>query len=466
MTADPVILLRATAGATEVRGPCPGPGPGQDDAEWRPRPGTTLEVARELLGSLAREPVPGLPPFQGGLAGYLGYEVAAQLERVSPAGPRDLELPDAFLALYDWVIAWDHEAGRAWIVSTGAPLDGADDTGGAETAERARRRSAMVEERLRRDRIPTPRPGTSFGGRAEHGAVHRVPVGEVDSEAAGLHSTFAPDEYRAAVARIRQDILAGEIFQANLSQRFDSPLASSPFAVYRRLRGQNPAPFGAYLELDRAAVLSVSPERFLRFDPATRAVETRPIKGTRPRAREGARDESLARDLVASAKDRSENVMIVDLMRNDLSRECVHGSIRVPSLCALESHPTVHHLVSTVTGRLRPRADAVSLLEAAFPGGSITGAPKIRAMEIIAELEPVARGVYCGSIGYLGLSGAMDTSIAIRTAVAHGGRLYFSAGGGIVAESDPAEEYRETLHKARAFFRLLAKSARREKQPS
>ena len=254
---------------------------------------------------------------------------------------------------------------------------------------------------------------------------------------------------------MREYIIAGDIFQANLSQRFQSALTEPPFALYRRLRKRNPAPFAAYLAFDDLAVLSASPERFLRLDQK-RLVETRPIKGTRPRGLGPMHDAALGRALAESAKDRAENVMIVDLLRNDLSRVCRPGTVRVPELFALEHHPTVHHLVSTVLGELAPGADAVDLIRAAFPGGSITGAPKVRAMEIIAELEPTQRGVYCGSIGYLSATGAMDTSIVIRTYLALGGEVYFQAGGGIVADSDVELEYRETLDKARALIETLA----------
>ena len=217
----------------------------------------------------------------------------------------------------------------------------------------------------------------------------------------------------------------------------------------------NPAPYAAYLEFGGVAVASASPERFLQLDPAGR-VETRPIKGTRPRGATPEQDAALAQSLLASTKDRAENLMIVDLLRNDLSRACRPGTVRVPELFALEQYRTVHHLVSTVEGKLVAGKDAADLLAATFPGGSITGAPKVRAMEIIAELEPSRRGVYCGSIDYWSVTGALDTSIVIRTLVAAGGRLYFSAGGGIVADSDPEQEYQETLHKARALLTAVA----------
>jgi para-aminobenzoate synthetase component 1 len=273
-----------------------------------------------------------------------------------------------------------------------------------------------------------------------------------------LRSTFTRRGYLDAVTRVREYIVAGDIFQANLSQRFETGLAEPPFDLYRRLRQLNPAPFAAYLDCGDLQILSASPERFLRVHGERRQVETRPIKGTRPRGLGPMHDAALGRALAESEKDRAENVMIVDLLRNDLSRVCRAGSVRVPELFALEHHPTVHHLVSTVIGELEPAADPVDLIRAAFPGGSITGAPKVRAMEIIAELEPTQRGVYCGSIGYLSVTGAMDTSIVIRTCLALRGQVYFQAGGGIVADSDPELEYRETLDKASGLIETLVAS--------
>ena len=409
---------------------------------------SALQRARDLLIPLRREPVPGLPPFQGGIAGYLAYDYGAVLERLPSHRHDDLALPDAVLGVYDWVIAWDHVARSAWIISTGIGADG------TVSERRARERLQWVTRVLDtrsagaagrrltgyRGGPPAPSFAASLGDRAA---------------GIGLRSTFTRDGYLDGVRRVREYILAGDIFQANLSQRFEVPLEEDPWALYRRLREVNPAPFAAYLENDGVAVASASPERFLQLDTAGR-VETRPIKGTRPRGYVPIHDAALARSLQESEKDRAENLMIVDLMRNDLSRVCQPGSVRVPELFAVEEYRTVHHLVSTVIGQLAPGREATDLLEATFPGGSITGAPKIRAMEIIAELEPSQRGIYCGSIGYLSVTGAMDTSIVIRTLVAAGGRITFSVGGGIVADSDPEEEYQETLDKGRALVTALA----------
>jgi para-aminobenzoate synthetase component 1 len=441
LAADPAIVVRSKGTATEV----------MQSGTWRPAAGDALDVVRGMLSDAEMEPVPGLPPFQGGAAGYIGYDYGAVLERVPPTRYDDLGLYDVMLGLYDWVIAWDHHAGSAWIVSVGLPGCG------AERERRARERLAMVSGRL---------AGSGRSRPAEH-VRSRVPSGEAApsyavsftgaAAAIGLRSTCTHRGYLDAVAKVREYIIAGDIFQANLSQRFQAASREPPFELYCRLRMRNPAPFAAYLGFGDLTILSASPERFLRLDREGQ-VETRPIKGTRPRGLAPMHDAALGRALAESEKDRAENVMIVDLLRNDLSRVCRPGTVRVPELFALEQHPTVHHLDSTVVGDLEPGADAVALVRASFPGGSITGAPKVRAMEIIAELEPTRRGVYCGSIGYIGHTGVMDTSIVIRTFVAVGGGLYFQAGGGIVADSDPELEYRETLDKARGLIETLATS--------
>jgi para-aminobenzoate synthetase component 1 len=437
LAADPAIVVRSKGAVTEIL----------QRGTWRRVEGDALGVVREMLKDARIDPVPGLPPFQGGVAGYIGYDYGAVLERLPPTRYDDLALPDVTLGFYDWVIAWDHRLGSAWVVSLGLPACG------PEREHRARERMEMVAARV----------GRSAGNRGTQGGTQRhpetsapsYPVTSTDAAMAiGLRSTFTHRGYLDAVAKVREYIVAGDIFQANLSQRFQAPLREPPFELYRRLRRRNPAPFAAYLGFDEVTVLSASPERFLRLDHDLR-VETRPIKGTRPRGLVPMHDAALGRALAESEKDRAENVMIVDLLRNDLSRVCRPGTVRVPELFALEQYPTVHHLVSTVVGELEPSADAVDLVRAAFPGGSITGAPKVRAMEIIAELEPTRRGVYCGSIGYISASGAMDTSIVIRTFAAIGGELYFQAGGGIVADSDPELEYRETLDKARALIEVL-----------
>ena len=392
------------------------------------------EAARDMLRTHHHRPLAGLPPFQGGIAGYIGYDWGAELEHVTrpPADRLTPNLPDVALALYDWVIAWDHLEEKAWLIAIGSD-------------ERATARTAWVRERL-----TAPPPAIR-----DHPAAAPVPP----------QSNFARAEFEAGVSRIREYIAAGDVYQVNLSQRFHATFAGSALALYRRLRARNPAPFAAYLEFAGAQVASISPERFVRLDATTRAAEARPIKGTRPRGATPANDAALARELLESEKDRAENVMIVDLLRNDLGKVCRPGSVDVPKLFALESHPTVHHLVSTVTGQLADGADAFDLLRAAFPGGSVTGAPKIRAMEIIAELERAPRGLYCGAIGYVSATGAMDFNIPIRTIVLQGGSATFHAGAGIVWDSEPAAEYDETLAKARTMIEALTSPRKTPRTP-
>jgi para-aminobenzoate synthetase component I len=436
VSADPVLVVRSKGPVTEVG----------DGRAWRRARGDALGAVREVLRSWAAPSVPGLPPFQGGAAGYIGYDYGAVLERLPATRYDDLGVPDVVVGLYDWVIAWDHASRETWLISTGLAASGPADEA------RARARAAQARERLAAIRSTAPRARSAAG--PVESAAPSYPVTALDRAPDGLRSTFTHRGYLDAVARVREYIVAGDIFQANLSQRLQAPLREAPFELYRRLRSRNPAPFAAYFDAGELTVLSASPERFLRLDEHG-AVETRPIKGTRPRGLGPMHDAALGRALAESEKDQAENVMIVDLLRNDLSRVCRPGSVRVPELFALEHHPTVHHLVSTVIGELAPGCDAIDLIRATFPGGSITGAPKVRAMEIIAELEPTRRGIYCGSVGYLSRGGAMDTSIVIRTFVRVGDQVYFQAGGGIVADSDPELEYRETLDKARGLIAAL-----------
>ena len=447
LTADPVAVVRSRGPRTEWLDPATG--------VRRIVASDPISAVRGFLAPFASVAIPGLPPFQGGAAGYLSYDWGLELERLPAPLHDDLGLDDVVLGIYDWVIAWDHVAASAWLISTGMP-----EMHATTRSARAAARAAEVHARLSEPRPLAPDPLavdplTSHATPATSQSSESYPsVGWWDERLA-LRSSFTRDGYLDAVERVREYIFAGDIFQANLSQRFEVPLVEPAWALYRRLRRSSPAPFAAFLDFPGAAVLSSSPERFLRVD-GTGLVETRPIKGTRPRGVGPEHDAALGQALVESPKDRAENLMIVDLMRNDLSRVCAPGSVRVAELFALEQYATVHHLVSTIVGQLAPGADALDLLKAAFPGGSITGAPKLRAMEIIAEIERRRRGVYCGSVGYWSVTGDLDTSVAIRTAVACGGRVYFSAGGGIVADSDPAEEYQETLDKARGLIAALA----------
>ena len=452
LTADPMAIVCSRGQQTESLDMLTG--------ARRKTIGDPLTALRELLSPHAAEAVPDLPPFQGGAAGFVAYDWGLTLERLPEPRFDDLGVPDLVMGIYDWVIAWDHELSRAWLISTGMPET-------SEDARRTRAASRMAQVRQRIDAAASPRTRDLEPSDPTVAPSHRRPFAPsyvVDPvwwpASFELHSSFTRAGYLDAVARVREYIFAGDIFQANLSQRFEAPLEESAWSFYTRLRTRNAAPFAAFLDFPEAVIVSASPERFLRVD-GHGMVETRPIKGTRPRGFGPEHDAALGQALAESAKDRAENLMIVDLMRNDLSRVCAPHSVRVSELFALERYATVYHLVSTVVGQLGPGVDAIDLLRAAFPGGSITGAPKLRAMEIIAELEPSRRGVYCGSIGYWSVTGELDTSIAIRTAVLQDGRVYFSAGGGIVADSDPEQEYRETLDKARAMIDALSERSTR-----
>lgn len=381
---------------------------------------------KSMLAAYRTAPSPGLPPFQGGAAGLFSYELGRSLERLPVPALDKLAFPDLSLGLYDVVVAFDLIDRRGFTLSTGFPE--------REEPERNRRaveRGRWFEARLQRAPILSP-------------------AGNMPLE--GWTSNFTRVSYERMVREVIERILSGDIFQANVAQRFEAPVPGDfdHFGFYRHLRTLNPAPFSAYLDHEDFVIASASPERFLKVEGDR--VETRPIKGTRRRFKDAVLDALQARALTESRKDRAENVMIVDLLRNDLSKVCLPGSVQVPRLCGLETYASVHHLVSSVVGRLREGQGAADVLAAAFPGGSVTGAPKVRAMEIITEMEGHARGPYCGAIGYVGFDGAMDTSIVIRTAAFRGGTCVVQAGGGIVTASDPAAEYDETLDKARAIF--------------
>lgn len=363
-------------------------------------------------------------PFSGGAIGYFGYDLTRRIERL-PARARDAErIPDMAIGIYDWAVVVDHSERRAWLAGQGRDPD-----------------TDLKWNSLVRLFTDTPPER------------HRVPF-RVTSP---VTSNLTPQHYGRAFDRVLDYISAGDCYQVNLAQRFSAAASGDPWLAYQRLRLINPAPYSAFLSTPYAQILSASPERFLRVE--NRQVETKPIKGTRPRAGHPRLDAEQIAELVASEKDRAENLMIVDLLRNDLSKNCELGSVKVPKLFEVESFATVHHLVSTVTGKLAPGRDAIDLLRGAFPGGSITGAPKLRAMQIIEEIEPHRRGVYCGAIGYVGYDGNMDTNIAIRTLVHSHGTVRFWAGGGIVADSQREAEYQETFDKAAALLSLLQQSA-------
>jgi para-aminobenzoate synthetase component I len=409
-----------------------------------------------FLNQFSARTIPGLPPFQGGIAGLFGYGLQHAVERIPRPKLDALRIPDLAVGVYDWVIAWDHHANRAWLISTGYP-----ETDPHLRKDRAAERAKWVRQALKRPPLEWLRraldngPYSHFGpdmGPRRVTAEFLAPQFPLPGRP-GVTSTFNREGYLAAVRRAIEYIRAGDCFQVNLSQRLLTPLTENPLDLYGRLRECNPAPFAGYLGMDDFAIISASPERFLQVTNGE--VETRPIKGTRPRGKTPEEERQRIAELAASPKDRAENVMIVDLLRNDLGRVCEYGTVRVPKVCQVETFQYVHHLVSEVRGRLTAGKTPLDLLRACFPGGSVTGAPKVRAMEIIAELEPTARGPYCGSLGYIGFDGSMDTNILIRTFTAGKGWLQFPVGGGIVADSDPEREYEETLHKAEGLLQAL-----------
>ncbi|MBX3426915.1 MAG: anthranilate synthase component I family protein [Pirellulales bacterium] len=412
-----------------------------ESAEGDDRP---LDRLAALAARFAHPRGEELPPFTGGLAGVLGYGLSRCFERVPAPQCDDLPTPAVAVGAYDVVMAFDHWRSRGWLVSQGWPA-----IDSAERRERARDRAAQFRQLLAGD------DGSKRLVRAEVSEIAACDLApQHAAELAGVVSNLTRDDYLTMVRRGVEYIHAGDVFQANLSQRLLAPQTQSAADLYLRLRERNPAPYAGFFDMGSTQVCSASPECFLtvRGDQA----ETRPIKGTRGRSRHPLADLFAGDDLRASAKDRAENVMIVDLLRNDLARSCTADSVRVDKLCELETYAHVKHLVSVVSGRLAPGRGPLDLLAAAFPGGSITGAPKVRAMEIIAELEPTARGPYCGSLAYLGFDGQMDSNILIRTITAAHGWLQAPVGGGIVAASDPAEEYRESWHKARGLADVMA----------
>jgi len=396
--------------------------------------GNPFDVLGRLLETYSLDSLPAPVPLLGGAVGYLSYDLCHFVERLPSTALDDLQLPESYLAFYDTVLAFDNLEGKTYVVSTGFPE--------LDESQRLKRAEARLEEMKRR----------LFSS-----CTSSIPAADLWSvkgkTEAVLKSNFTPEDYIKAVDKVREYIIAGDIFQANISQRFETDLTVSPYQLYQRLRRINPAPFASYLNFDGVTIVSASPERFLRVDGDW--VETRPIKGTRPRGKDPVEDAMLAEALTDSIKDRAENVMIVDLERNDLGRVCQYGTVRVPELAILETFPTVFHLTSTVVGRLWPNKSRIDLLKATFPGGSITGAPKVRAMEIIDELEPTRRSVYTGAIGYLSFGNNLDLNIVIRTFLIKDGKAYFQVGGGIVYDSDPEAEYVETLDKAKALIQAL-----------
>lgn len=413
---------------------------------------TTSDVLAQIAQQLDKWKTPqitGLPPMQGGIAGLFSYELNSAFENVPHAKHNPFPVPALVLGLYDCVIAWDHQENTCAIISQGFPETAPD-----KRKQKADERIAWCLETLKK----TPEDnGSSPNGTPI--APDNSSTQHAVSGPAGLTSNFSKSQYIAAVKQCVEYVYAGDVFQINLAQQLRLPSNCSSQQLFLRLCECNPAPFSGYFDFEvpgfqSTQIISASPERLVSV--GDRIVETRPIKGTRPRTGQPMVDIHARQDLLSSVKDAAENTMIVDLMRNDLSRVCDDDSVVVPQLCQLEEYASVLHLVSSVEGKLREDCDLADLIAAIFPGGSITGAPKVRAMEIIAKLEPDVRGAYCGSMGYLGFGGTADLNILIRTVTAQQGWWQIPVGGGIVSQSSPEAEYEETWTKAAGMLRAAS----------
>lgn len=416
-----------------------------------------IESLRELASSHAFDGWVARPmPFMGGLVGYLGYEVGQMLERLPCVARPGSGMPDIAFSLHRWVLGVRRSTGRAWLSVLGA---GATAEGARRDAERTRdevlRRLRAVElasvERASGDAPP-------HDDEAAGTPVPRDLQGlEALARAVGVRESLGRDDYVARVRAAKAAIERGDVYEVCLTQRLEAPFTGDPWSLFRALRRASPAPFAAMLDLPEGAIVSSSPERFVSLD-ARRRIESRPIKGTRPRGATGEEDERLASDLATATKDRAENAMIVDLVRNDVGRVARFGTVTVPELYAVERYATVHQLVSSVRGELDEGKDVADLVRACFPPGSMTGAPKIEAMTVLEHLEPTERGVYSGALGWLDLSGTADLGVVIRTIVVKDEVARFHVGGAVVADSVPADEHDESLHKARALVAALAEA--------
>lgn len=450
--ADPHAVLSARGDRVdlEVRRPVrPGWGPGRQRLDQDP-----FEAVRDVMPRcLGDGPGPHRElPFLGGAVAVFGYELAEHIEQLDLGGRDDLETPDLLLLLVDRLISVDHSSGEVSAVTLGFAAH-ADE---AEAASQVQLDDwiSTIEAGLRvqsHEHSPSSRRNASTGT-ADNQAV--------DDLAGTREPGPGQSEYARRVRSVLDDIERGNVYEVNLTQRMSVPFQGEPLALYRALREESPAPFAAFLDLPGVTVVGSSPERFLRLSSDGK-VESRPIKGTRPRGETPDRDAALAEELVTSPKDRAENLMIVDLVRNDLGRVCELGSVRVPELMQVEAYATVFQLVSTVVGRLRDDCDGIDLVRACFPPGSMTGAPKIAAMQIAGALEPVRRGIYSGALGYLDVRGGLDLSVVIRSWLLKKGRAYLHVGGAVVADSDPVGEYDETLDKARALHAAIERAGRR-----
>jgi para-aminobenzoate synthetase component I len=405
--------------------------------------GNPFDELRDLLNRFHLDNSFEAVPFTCGAVGYFAYDLCHFIEKLPDTTIDDIEFPEMYFSFYDIIIGFDHLKNKCYLMSIDF-----NPYSNKSTEKRIDQVLKMVSNRWN---IPHEEESRFSGSGIKRKII----------------SNFSKEDYLRAVECAKQYINAGDIYQVNLSQRFQTQIETSPYEIYKRLRKINPAPFSCYLRFDNKYVISSSPERFLSLRNTSdstgrlgkgivRNIQTRPIKGTRPRYKDENINTKMKKDLLSSEKDDAELAMIVDLERNDLGRVCNYNTVKVTERKELEEHPTVYHLVATVEGELHSRYDSIDLLKATFPGGSITGAPKVRAMQIIDELEPTRRSVYTGAMGYLSFNGNIDFNIAIRTFLAKDDHTYFQVGGGIVADSNPEDEYEETLHKARALIETLS----------
>ena len=411
LTANPFLVIKSTGqNVTLIRN-------GVEETVFN----NPWDVLDNLISEYSTKTLDPSFPFEGGAIGYWTYDLGRMLEDLPDIAGKQYKYPEMTVGFYDWVIVQDHDLNSVTLItSENHPEMSSQD-----------RKEWVFEILNNNSEIPLETKG-------------------IDSI---LNSNFSVDEYADSVGNVKNYLKEGDIYQANISQRFSIPFGDDPWKLYIKLRESNPGAFSAYISTPDVTILSSSPELFLALNDSD--IKTRPIKGTKPRGIDSDEDQKLANELKNSIKDQAENLMIVDLMRNDLGKVSTIGSVKVTELFELEKHPTVWHLVSTINSKLSPRYGAVDLLRQCFPGGSITGAPKIRAMEIIEEIEPDRRGVYCGSIGYIGFNGNMSTNIAIRTMTLEDNMIVFHSGGGIVSDSDPMSEYDETIDKARGLLNAL-----------
>jgi anthranilate synthase component 1 len=423
--AHPEEIFRYVSGACVMESP--------DRLVWEER--DPVSFLRERIQRFHPVRVPGLPPLVAGAIGYFSYDMVRLIERLPKRLRDEIGLYDAQLMFYNGLIAFDHVQHRIWIVRNVF-------TGAANGSLRAKYNAAVREIRHTRKLLEQPvaaeRPRTE---KSKKGRKLKV------------RSNFRPSEYRAAVRKAKQYIRAGDIFQVVLSQRFSAKTKAQPFEIYRELRALNPSPYPFFLQMNDVAIVGTSPEMLVKVQG--RDVFYRPIAGTQPRGKDEAEDQRLEKELLASEKERAEHIMLVDLGRNDLGRVCDYGTVKVEQLMSVERFSHVMHIVSTLRGRLREDVDALDALMACFPAGTVSGAPKVRAMEIIEELEPTRRGIYAGGVLYMDFAGNLDSCIALRTMVVKNGVAYVQAGGGIVADSTPEGEYQETVNKSRALLTAL-----------